>query len=225
MKGKDLTERVYKEMKKDIMLGNIPSNELFSEQMLSDRYNCSRTPAREAAGQLVMEGFLNKYPSKGYIIHLPTMRELRDMRHCRYVLESAGLEQIVRTAYTEDIRKLYPLASPPETDSEEAIFSNMIFHLELMKLCDNQTLLNLVERLHCLMMRNDVEQNQMPVYDYLGITHPQIKASPNPLLDEPNNHKALLDAILERDIKKAKRMLQLDIYPGYLCDDSTNSKG
>ena len=90
MKGKDLTERIYRQIKRDLMMCRLPSSELFSEQMLADRYNCSRTPAREAAGRLVSEGFLNKYPSKGYIVRLPTEREMSEMRYCLYSLETAA---------------------------------------------------------------------------------------------------------------------------------------
>lgn len=216
MKGKDLTEIVYKKMKKDIMLGKLPSNELFSEQMLSERYDCSRTPAREAAGRLVMEGFLNKYPSKGYIVHLPSLREQREMRHCRFILESSGLEQIVRTAYTDDIRRLYSIADQSDTGSEDDVFSNMIFHLELMKLSDNSVLLKLVEDLHCHLLRNSVEQNVTGVYELLDISPKvvNLESDKNVMLNEPNNHRAILDAIIERDIEKAKKMLQMDIYPG-----------
>ena len=36
MRGKDLTERVYHEIKRDLMLRKLPSSELFSEQMLAE---------------------------------------------------------------------------------------------------------------------------------------------------------------------------------------------
>ena len=98
MKGKDLTERIYRKIKRDLMMCRLPSSELFSEQMLADRYNCSRTPAREAAGRLVSEGFLNKYPSKGYIVRLPTEREMSEMRYCLYSLETAALRLTIHTA-------------------------------------------------------------------------------------------------------------------------------
>ena len=94
MKGKDLTERIYRQIKRDLMMCRLPSSELFSEQMLADRYNCSRTPAREAAGRLVSEGFLNKYPSKGYIVRLPTEREITTI--LRAVHKADG--QVVRQA-------------------------------------------------------------------------------------------------------------------------------
>ena len=37
MKGKDLTERIYKLMKTDLMLGHLKSDEMFKEQTLADR--------------------------------------------------------------------------------------------------------------------------------------------------------------------------------------------
>ena len=224
MKGKDLTERVYKEMKKDIMIGKIPCNELFSEQMLAETYHCSRTPAREAAGQLVIEGFLNKYPSKGYIIRLPTKREMHDMRYCRYVLECAALEQALHIAYTEDIKNLYRFVKTPQDNTEESIFSNMVFHCQLASLANNQTLVEMIERLHCRMLRNEVEQTETTESLYGYLTGPAKEPAPAPLVFEPNNHKAIVDAMVERDIEKAKEMMKQDIYPGSRAPESAGEK-
>ena len=112
MKGKDLTERIYKLMKTDLMLGHLKSDEMFNEQTLADRYGCSRTPVREAAGRLVIEGYLNKYPSKGYIIRVPSETEVRELRECRYVLECSVIDKLTANASDEQIRAL---ACLPET--------------------------------------------------------------------------------------------------------------
>ena len=107
MRGKDLSERIYKLMKTDLMLGHLKSDEMFNEQTLADRYGCSRTPVREAAGRLVIEGYLNKYPSKGYIIRVPSENEVRELRECRYVLECSVIDKLTANASDEQIRALF----------------------------------------------------------------------------------------------------------------------
>lgn len=209
MKGKDLTERVYKQIKRDLMLGKIPCNELFSEQMLAENYQCSRTPAREAAGQLVAEGFLNKYPSKGYIVRLPSRREMSEMRYSCYVLEKAALEQAGHIAYIEEIRDLYELFEADETDPEKAAFSNLIFHCELSKLSGNQVMVELIEQLHSKMMRNDTQPPEN-YYDFLGENRTRGQEQPKPAHD---SHRRIVDALMERNVPEAIRLLYADFYP------------
>lgn len=221
MKGKDLTERVYREIKRDLMLRKLPSSELFSEQMLADWYHCSRTPAREAAGRLVSEGFLNKYPSKGYIVRLPTDREMNEMRYCRYVLEIAALRQTVHMAYVEDFRRLYNLLDRTYGDPELAYFSNMTFHYELAKLSGNETIVSYIERLLGLMIRGE----STPIYRgsaYLGDRLPENDIAP---AEQPSQevHRKIVDALVSRDLKNAVRYLNLDIYPN--IKDSENLAG
>ena len=221
MKGKDLTERVYREIKRDLMLRKLPSSELFSEQMLADWYHCSRTPAREAAGRLVSEGFLNKYPSKGYIVRLPTDREMNEMRYCRYVLEIAALRQTVHMAYVEDFRRLYNLLDRTYDDPELAYFSNMTFHYELAKLSRNETIVSYIERLLGLMIRGE----STPIYRgsaYLGDRLPENDIAP---AEQPSQelHRKIVDALVSRDLKNAVRYLNLDIYPN--IKDSENLAG
>lgn len=221
MKGKDLTERVYREIKRDLMLRKLPSSELFSEQMLADWYHCSRTPAREAAGRLVSEGFLNKYPSKGYIVRLPTDREMNEMRYCRYVLEIAALRQTVHMAYVEDFRRLYNLLDRTYDDPELAYFSNMTFHYELAKLSGNKTIVSYIERLLGLMIRGE----STPIYRgsaYLGDRLPENDIAP---AEQPSQelHRKIVDALVSRDLKNAVRYLNLDIYPN--IKDSENLEG
>lgn len=226
MKGKDLTERVYKTMKKDLLMGKIPSNELFSEQMLADRYQCSRTPAREAAGLLVSEGYLNKYPSKGYIVNLPTDQKMSEMRYCCYVLENAALELSVHVAYREEIKRLLRLIEKETKDPEEAYFSNMVFHCELAKLSRNQTIVDLVEELQSKLVRAEsAPSNFGPEFikdSYSMGVYTEIVQDKS--LDK-TNHKAIVEALQNRDLETAKRILLKDFYKDMkISDESQKTK-
>ena len=215
MRGKDLTERVYHEIKRDLMLRKLPSSELFSEQMLADQYHCSRTPAREAAGRLTSEGYLNKYPSKGYIVRLPTEREMNEMRYCCYVLEAAALRQSFHNAYAEEFRSLYELIDRKYDDPDIAYFSNMTFHYELAKLSGNDIIVSYIERLHGLMIRGE----QAPIYRgsaYLDEKLPHkidVKNTADDALTEKERHRRIVDALVARKLEDAIRYLCQDIYP------------
>ncbi len=211
MNGKDLTERVYKAFKKDLMLGHIPSGELFSEQMLAERYSCSRTPAREAAGRLVADGFLNKYPSKGYIVNLPTRQEMKEMRFCRWLLESKALNLVIHYAYKEDIKDLLHLVAAMERQDESEAFMEMIFHYELANLSGNHTLAKMIKLLNEKMVRGETQAPESAyAYEFLEespqntVIHAAYSAE---------NHKEIINALLNESIKDAHQALWKDIYP------------
>lgn len=211
MNGKDLTERVYKAFKKDLMLGYIPSGELFSEQMLAERYNCSRTPAREAAGRLVADGFLNKYPSKGYIVNLPTRQEMKEMRFCRWILESEALQLVLHCSYKEDLKDMYELMDALEKQEESKAFLEMIFHFELANLSGNRTLAQMIKLLNEKMVRGETQAPES-TYTYEFLKEPQ----KNPVMHtvySAENHRQIISALLDGSLKDARRALWQDIYP------------
>lgn len=204
MKGKDLTERIYRQMKTDLMLGKLDCNEVFNEQTLADRYECSRTPVREAAGRLVVEGFLNKFPSKGYFIRIPSESEVRELRECRYVLECSVIDKIVANATDSQIRSLGQL---PQAEPDEVLFANnVLFHTEMAALAGNSKLSEMIERLLYLLARPSVVVRYPSFPDYAT----RVKDSGSMLTPE---HKAIMDAMLARDALRAKELLKEDIYP------------
>lgn len=204
MRGKDLSERIYKLMKTDLMLGHLKSDEMFNEQTLADRYGCSRTPVREAAGRLVIEGYLNKYPSKGYIIRVPSENEVRELRECRYVLECSVIDKLTANASDEQIRALGCL---PAGAPDDVLYSNNLqFHMEMARLAGNEKMAEMIESLLYLLVRPLVSSRYSSFGDYAG----RVQDSGAPLTPE---HAAIIDALLARDAVRAKALLKDDIYP------------
>lgn len=204
MRGKDLTQRVYDKMKMDLMLGKFSSDVMFNEQTLADRYGCSRTPAREAAGRLVHEGYLNKFPSKGYIVRVPSEVEVRELRECRYVLECAVIDKVVLSASDEEINSLRQL---PSGDVDDVIYrNNLLFHSEMARLAGNAKMEEMIESLLYLLVRPLVASRYSSYESYTS----RLQGQDSPLTEE---HSAIVDALLLRDSENAKQILKTDIYP------------
>lgn len=168
MRGKDLGERIYKMMKLDLMLGKYDNHEMYNEQDFADRYGCSRTPAREAAGRLVLEGFLNKYPSKGYIIRIPSETEVRELRECRYILECTVIDKIVADASDDQIHGLERVNT--EDVMDVLYTNNLSFHLDMVRLTGNTKLEQMVESLLYLLVRPLVATRYPSYEDYASRT-------------------------------------------------------
>lgn len=204
MRGKDLSERIYKMMKLDLMLGKYDNHEMYNEQDFADRYGCSRTPAREAASRLVLEGFLNKYPSKGYIIRVPSETEVRELRECRYILECSVIDKIVADASDDQIRGLERVNT--EDFMDVLYTNNLSFHLDMVRLTGNTKLEQMVESLLYLLVRPLVATRYPSYEDYVSRTQEGSRGL-------TKEHMAIVEALLERNAAKAKALLREDIYP------------
>ena len=204
MNGKDLTERTYRQMKRDLMLGRLDKDEVFNEQTFADRYGCSRTPVREAAGRLVAEGFLNKYPRKGYFIRVPSEYEVGELRECRYILECSVIDKIVAAVSDEKIHSLAALSS--EREDDVLFTNNLAFHMAMAQLAGNTQRTEMIERLLCLLVRPMVTMRYRSYDDYAA----RVQERDGALTEE---HEAILNALLARDGELAKKLLREDIYP------------
>lgn len=204
MKGKELTERIYRQLKTDLMLGKYNANEMYNEQTFADRYGCSRTPAREAAGRLVAEGYLNKYPSKGYVVRIPSEAEVRELRECRYILECSVVDKLVANASDAQIRSLQQVTI---TDPDEPLFTNnLTFHMDMAHLAGNGKLAEMIESLLYLLVRPLVSMRYPSFSEYAA----RSQGTEHTLTAE---HEAIVNALLARDAQKAKTLLKDDIYP------------
>lgn len=204
MRGKDLSERIYKIMKRDLMLGKFDCDEMYNEQTFADRYGCSRTPAREAAGRLVYEGYLNKFPSKGYIVRIPSETEVRELRECRYILECSVIDRIVAGASDAQIRSLEQIEA---SDPDDVLYmNNLAFHVEMARLTGNSKLEDMVESLLYLLVRPMVSTRYPSYADYAS----RVRETGSALTEE---HAAIISALLARDAVRAKALLKDDMYP------------
>ncbi|RYX82653.1 GntR family transcriptional regulator [bacterium] len=81
-------QKAYTFIQKKLLEGEIRAGDLVSELALAAEIGMSRTPVREAIGQLEIEGLFDKVPRVGTIVRLPDQRELRELYEVREALES-----------------------------------------------------------------------------------------------------------------------------------------
>ncbi|RYX82678.1 GntR family transcriptional regulator [bacterium] len=85
-----LREKAYTIIQTKILEGDLRAGALVSELALAQEIGMSRTPVREAIGQLEREGLFNKVPRVGTIVRLPGHQELKDLYEVRAALESCA---------------------------------------------------------------------------------------------------------------------------------------
>lgn len=93
MTGKPITERVYRQLYSDIINGVLTPNDVLSEARLSERFDVSKAPVREALITLCTEGLLQSIPRSGYKIMQILPREAEELIELRWALESFLLDK------------------------------------------------------------------------------------------------------------------------------------
>ncbi|TFL15650.1 GntR family transcriptional regulator [Pusillimonas caeni] len=88
-----LGDQVYALLKEDLIAGEFEPGQRVVERDLSQRYNVSRTPIREAMTRLSQEGLLD-INERGYAVPVDAQRNVFDRLEVRQILEV----QIVRRA-------------------------------------------------------------------------------------------------------------------------------
>lgn len=98
--GDSIAERVYDELRRELLIGQIPYGERLVEETLAARFDCSRTPVREALHRLQADGHVVKHPMGGITPQPPQASAMRDLYEVRVVIE----DLVVRRAATSGDR-------------------------------------------------------------------------------------------------------------------------
>lgn len=192
-----LAERVYRALKKDIILGVFPSGEAISENLMARRYKGSRTPVREAALRLQQENLLRSVPNRGYYVSHLSIKEMNDMYEFRAAVEGACAELVAQKGVEDSL--LDPLeqiaGAVYKADDRDSylrfIEADTAFHVGVALLSCNPLLERAVSNARCQMERI--------MFAAMDIGYPdQVTV---------REHHAVLDAIRRRDAVAARRLM------------------
>ena len=191
---KSLSENVYELLKNDIFLQNPGESRILTEQMVADKYNVSRTPAREALSQLCSEGILTKYPKKGYMVNVIDEKYSDQREQIRFFLEFGIVRYAVYNVPDERIRELLPLCDCAASTPDELVAANRAFHFGLAACVDNPLLSEVLHSLFSQQPRPFSEERAVEASSVYNL-----------------RHRMILNAILERDVTKAEQAIENDI--------------
>lgn len=188
-----LTDSTYQELRRDIFNAKYKPNELITERQIAEKYAVSKLTAGEVLHRLCSEGHLTSYPRSGYMVTTLMPKEVAQIKKIRYVLESLALEEICENASDEGIAKLGAFIVTEPDKAPDFTELNTRFHLALVSLSGNAFLVKMVEDLVGTLSR---------------VEHHIPQEMHRTWQDE---HIALLRALSERDIGKAKLHLKKDL--------------
>ena len=167
---------------------------------LAGELHVSPGAVREALAMLESEAFVVSQPQRGYRVSPISIRSLKDLLEARIQIDSLCLSESIRHGDVEWESRIaaawHRLSRVRERDdhgllNERWIEAHAEFHRALMAACPNEWLLRLREMLY--------HQSER----YRRLTAPLVKTGRN----VEGEHRELSDAVLQRDVRKALRLL------------------
>lgn len=101
-----LTEKVYQNLRSDILAGTFRDREELRETVLAKTYGVSRTPVREAIRQLALEGLVDTIPNRGAYVHNIHEKDVKDVYAIRSLLEGLAARWAVENISDDQIESM-----------------------------------------------------------------------------------------------------------------------
>lgn len=198
---KTLKETAVEGIYHDIEEGFYKPNTIITEGEIVERYAMSKSPVREALIELCKDGVLKSIPRVGYQVVQISIKEILDLLEVRIDLETANLKRLILKITNEDIEMLKKLESIADnSDTREVAVNwdrNSDFHIRLCELGGNAYLCDIIERA--------LQKSRQYIAQYFHSAWNR-NAESNGYF-----HRAVIEALEERDVDRALLMLQKDI--------------
>jgi len=145
-----LKDRVYQNIKFQIMRGTLKPGTRLPEEELSKIMNISRAPIREAFNRLEKEGFVTIIPRKGAAVSHITAQEVEDIFEIRETLESLAVKKSLGKISLKKLEELgndfkkFINKPPDEKNRIQYLALDKKFHNLLNENCGNKKLIELL---------------------------------------------------------------------------------
>ena len=190
VKIEPLDVQIRRILLKRILAGQMPPEANLNEAELARDLGASRTPLRLALVRLEQEGFLVAKPNRGFFVAALSADEAKELYPILSVLEGMALRQSPPTE--ADLPELEALNQAlGEIDPkhlEEAVSANFRWHEALLRRCDNDRLMTMIENL----------RKQVYRYEFSFFSPGR-----NRLRKSIELHQSILDALARGDVDLA----------------------
>lgn len=197
-----LASSVYDLMRQDILSGELPPGEKLRVEYLRDRYGVGASPIREALNRLSVDGVVMRVDQKGFRVAEVSVAELDELIKTRCWLEEMAIRESINAgddAWEEQLVLAFHRLSKTPRSADQVTYAinpdwevlHRAFHLSLIGACGSRWLVSYCEQLNDLADR----YRQLAV----RVAYPR--------RNELDEHKAIMDAAVNRDADSAVEVL------------------
>jgi GntR family transcriptional regulator, rspAB operon transcriptional repressor len=188
-------ERIYREVRRAIIMGNIRPGIRLNVASLASQYNTSVTPVRDALQMLSQDELVTIKPRSGYFVSHVTFKKLRDMLEVRKILELAAIELATQRITQSELEELSYVHAGYSGDDDFSYDrytdENRRFHTLVAQASGNFELVEMIGHLHDRLAR-------FMVYRHAGES-------------QEVTHGRIIKALAARDLHAARQSLLEDI--------------
>lgn len=180
-----LRQKVYEQIKHEIITGRLAPAEPLSEGQFVDRFQVSKTPIREALTSLQKDHLVEYTTNRGFMVAPISIKDIREIFEAREFYEITIFRLVLKNISDEDIEALKD-GSTDEVDPDDPatieafMQANLDFHLKLARIADNSRLL-----WHYSSLMDEAQRLIYLDYSYPGKWH--------------HGHEDMIEALRDRD--------------------------
>lgn len=195
-----LTDEIVDIIRERILKGEYKIGEKIKENQIASELRVSRTPIREAFKQLENEGLIDYIPNRGCFAKGFTRRDIEDLYAVRKSLEILAVEWAVDRITQEQIDKLQEQSDLMEFyttrgDCKKVLEINSDFHSVIYNATGSRFMAQVLRS-----YKEYIEQTRKAIFDEKDY-----------LEDIFQEHKAVLEAIKDRDAERAKAAMAMHL--------------
>lgn len=201
-----LVDTIYDIIKKEIAASYLKPGDKLNSRVLSERYQVSETPIKQALNRLITEGLVESIPRKGMRVRLISWAEIDEILQLRLMLDLFFLSDVVKN-----------LRESPEL--AEQLNNTILCQTACLDLIEDADYYNrtyeLDNRFHELYIASSGNGKALEVFHNLNshvyssfIYGRQPKEQ---TLDGIQEHQNILNALIAEDEEEARRLITIHI--------------
>ena len=147
-----LGEMAYREMRRQILHGELAPGDFISERLLSRRLNAGKAAVRVAVQRLATQGFITVQPRRGIIVRAQSIQDVIDLFEVRILVEQRAVRSVagkLTAAQIETLRDCIGrmMEASEQGDAAAIVEADFGFHRALCELHGNGHLSGILDRI------------------------------------------------------------------------------
>lgn len=193
--GVSLGQRVFHRIREDILSGKYDKDEELKEKNIGQELGVSRTPVREALRQLELEGLVTIIPNKGAYVVGFSAEDIHDIYEIRSVLEGLCARRAALKANPDQLEALEEIMCLSDFQVQREHYDQLVeldnkFHEQLYLASGSKVLEHVLRDFH----------------HYVERVRKITLKNPRRSAESIEEHRRIMEALRERDAKKAEQL-------------------
>lgn len=204
-KDNTLALQCYEQLQSDIINGVFTPGQKLKMELLKQRLDVGQSPIREALSRLVASGLVETQDNKGFRVAQISEENIRDIYRTFFQIELLALNQAMELgndAWEASVAAALHHLALVETKQESVLYEvwaqrNYAFHVALISGCNSPLLLQIRANVY----------HRFDRYCRIAFNLSNMQLHLN-----HDEHKKLAAAVLERNTKKVRELLEYHIF-------------